>query len=202
VHVSGAARSVDRMHTTTSPAWAEGHARNLLQIPLPRRWAHVQGVAARARGLAPALGDHADLLEASAWLHDVGYPPDIAATGFHPLDGARYLRDVHRAEEMLCRLVAYHSCAHIEADERGLSEPLRAEFAPPPPDALTYCDMTTTPDGEVTDVASRLADIHQSYGLEHLVSRFIMRATPLILDAVDKVHLAQVGLSSEGRRAG
>jgi HD superfamily phosphodiesterase len=131
VHVSGPARSVDRMHTTASPAWAEGLARDLLRIPLPRRWAHVQGVAARARGLAPALGDHAGLLEASAWLHDVGYLPDIAVTGFHPLDGARYLRGVHRADQMVCRLVAYHSCAHIEAEERGLVEPLRAEFAPP-----------------------------------------------------------------------
>jgi predicted HD phosphohydrolase len=52
-------------------------ARVLLQEPLPRRWAHVQGVAARARGLAPVLGAHADLL-AAAWLHDIGYAPGLA----------------------------------------------------------------------------------------------------------------------------
>ena len=45
--------------------WAEELARKLLEIPLPRRWAHVQGVAARARTLAPILGDDADLLEAA-----------------------------------------------------------------------------------------------------------------------------------------
>jgi HD superfamily phosphodiesterase len=88
----------------------------LLEIPLQRRWAHVQGVAARARSLAPILDDDADLLEAAAWLHDIGYSPDLADTGFHPLDGARYLRDVHAADPALCRLVGNHSCAVIEAE--------------------------------------------------------------------------------------
>lgn len=33
---------------------------------------------------------------------------------------------------MLCRLVAHHSCAIIEAEERGLANILRAEFDSPP----------------------------------------------------------------------
>ena len=33
---------------TTLASWGEQLARALLQEPLPRRWAHVQGVAARA----------------------------------------------------------------------------------------------------------------------------------------------------------
>jgi hypothetical protein len=28
----------------------------------------------------------------AAWLHDIGYAPELAVTGFHPLDGARFLR--------------------------------------------------------------------------------------------------------------
>ena len=56
--------------------------------PPPRRWAHVQGVAAQARGLAPVLGTDADLLEAAAWLHDIGYAPGLAVTGLHALAGA------------------------------------------------------------------------------------------------------------------
>src|SRR5690348_3218742 len=99
------------------PFWAEELARKLLEIPLHRRWSHVQGVAARARGLAPVLGDDAGLLEAAAWLHDIGYSPDLTDTGFHPLDGARYLRDMHQAEPVLCRLVGNHSCAVIEAED-------------------------------------------------------------------------------------
>src|SRR5580692_7548947 len=113
--------------------WAAEVARNLLEVPLPRRWAHVQGVAMQARTLAPILGDDADLLEATAWLHDIGYSPELADTGFHPFDGARYLRDVAHADTMLCRLVANHSCAIIEAEERGLAEALSREFPPPPP---------------------------------------------------------------------
>src|SRR5271170_2195439 len=86
--------SLGRMTTLTS--WAEPLAWALLQQPLPRRWAHGQGVAARARSLAPILGTDADLLEAAAWLHDIGYAPCLAATGLHALDGARYLRDARQ----------------------------------------------------------------------------------------------------------
>ncbi|MER6000845.1 HD domain-containing protein [Nonomuraea angiospora] len=70
--------------------------------------------------LAPILGDEADILTAFAYLHDIRYAPDLVSTGFHPLDGARYLRDVHQADETLCRLVAHHSCAVNEALERSL----------------------------------------------------------------------------------
>ena len=69
----------------TLASWGEQLARALLQEPLPRRWAHVQGVAARARGRAPVLGTDADLLQAAAWLHDIGYAPGLATTGLHRL---------------------------------------------------------------------------------------------------------------------
>ncbi len=173
------------------PAWAEALARALLEDALPRRWAHVQGVAARAQNLAPAFAEDKDLLEAAAWLHDIGYLPDLASTGLHGLDGARYLRDVQHATPMLCRLVAHHSCAIIEAEERGLADVLRREFeAPPRPlaDALTCCDMTTSPDGEPMNVDRRLAEIGHRYGSGHVVSRSIRRATPMILRAVGQVH--------------
>src|SRR6185369_2497487 len=111
-------------------AWAEGLARALLADALPRRWAHVQGVAAQARTLKPSLGTDADLIEAAAWLHDIGYLSELARTRLHGLDGARYLRDVQHADPLLCRLVAQHSCAVIEAEERGLAHVLTGEFAP------------------------------------------------------------------------
>jgi hypothetical protein len=172
------------------PAWAEDLARTLLEDTLPRRWAHVQGVAARARSLAPAFPADKRLLEAAAWLHDIGYVPELAQTGLHALDGARYLRDVQHATPMLCRLVAHHSCAVIEAEERELAHVLRREFelpSAPLADALTFCDMTTSPDGEPMNVDRRLAEILHRYGSEHLVSRSIRRAAPMILRAVDRV---------------
>ena len=173
----------------TAAAWARDLARTLLADQLPRRWAHVQGVAARARTLSQSID--VGLIEAAAWLHDVGYHPQLAMTGFHPLDGARYLRHYQQADPMLCRLVAHHSSAVIEAEERGLAATLLREFAPPPrelADALTFCDMTTSPDGEHVQVTDRLAEIHDRYGPGHLVSRSIRRATPLILQAVSHIE--------------
>jgi HD domain len=189
VNVPAGLTSVNSMQMLA--AWAEGLSRSLLADSLPRRWSHVQGVAARARTLRPSLGADAELLEAAAWLHDIGYLPELAHTGLHGLDGARYLRDVHHAEPLLCRLVAHHSCAVIEAEERGMAHVLTREFAPAPrllANALTFCDMTTSPDGEHVHVHIRLAEIRDRYGSGHLVSRSIRRATPLILEAVGHAH--------------
>jgi hypothetical protein len=113
------------------------------------------------------LGGDADLLEAAAWLRDIGYAPGLAITGLHQLDGARYVRDIQHADAMLCRLVAHHSCAIIEAGERGLAGILSAEFDPAPDvlaSVLTCCDMTTSPDGQLVPVEQRLAEIHHRYG--------------------------------------
>jgi putative nucleotidyltransferase with HDIG domain len=181
--------------------WAAELARKLLEVPLPRRWAHVQGVAAQARSLAPILGADADLLEAAAWLHDIGYSHELADTGFHPLDGARYLRDVEHADPMLCRLVANHSCAILEAEERGLAGELSREFPVPPPalnDALAYCDMTTTPTGNPVSVQDRLAEIVERYGPYDVVTRFIRKARPQLMSSVVRIdqHLC-IGMVTE-----
>lgn len=171
-------------------AWAENLSRELLSAPLPRRWAHTQGVASRARELGAILGDDADLLEGSAWLHDIGYAPSLVDTGLHPLDGARYLRDSVQGRQMLCRLVAHHSYALLEAEERGLAGELDAEFESPPSDladALTWCDMTTGPDGELVSVEDRLSDILSRYDEHDVVSHFIKRAGPSMIEAVGRV---------------
>ncbi|MES9604597.1 HD domain-containing protein [Actinomadura sp. NPDC000929] len=171
--------------------WARDLARKHLERPLPRRWAHTQGVARQARGLAPILGNQADLLEASAWLHDIGYAPDLVATGFHPLDGARYIRDTHRADDHLCRLVAHHSCALIEARMRCLATELALEFPPMGPvlrNALTYCDMTTTPDGLPVEVATRVAEIRNRYGPSDIVTNFINEAERELRSAVQEIE--------------
>jgi hypothetical protein len=172
--------------------WAHTVAEAELADPLPRRWAHVQGVARRAGELAPALGDDAELLAAAAILHDVGYAPALAATGFHPLDGARFLRDVHRADDRLVRLVAHHSYAALGAEELGLRDELEAEFPlladQRLADALTYSDMTTSPDGVRTTAGERAEEIAMRYGADSPVGRFIRRASPEILAAVARVE--------------
>jgi len=173
----------------TKSARAQDTARRILKTPLPRRWAHTRQVAATARTLAPVLGRDTDLVTAAAWLHDVGYAPALAATGFHPLDGARYLRAT-RHDETICQLVAHHSCALIEAEERGIGAVLAREFAPAPDaltDALIYCDMTTGPDGQRLPVEQRLADIRARYGPDHVVTRSISRSAPVLTGAVARL---------------
>ncbi|MGH3190421.1 MAG: phosphohydrolase [Streptosporangiaceae bacterium] len=112
-------------------------------------------------------------------------------TSLQGLDGARYLRDAQHADALLCRLVAHHSYAIIEADQRGLADVLSLEFEPAPyalSSMLTCCDTTASPDGKLVPVERRLAEIHHRYGPGHLVSRSIQRATPMILRAVEQVH--------------
>jgi hypothetical protein len=168
-------------------------ARDELASTLPRRWTHSQGVARRASVLAQATAD-AELLESAAVLHDVGYAPRIAHTGFHPLDGARFLRDVHQADARLVGLVANHSLALLEPEERGLRAQLETEFPllgdSFPVDALVWCDMTTTPDGQPTTAAERITEIVSRYGADSVVGRFIGRAAPEIHDAVRRVDTA------------
>src|SRR5262249_38092174 len=133
----------------------------------------------------------ADLVEAAAWLHDIGYAPDLVDTGFHPLDGARYLRDTHHADPRLCNLVAHHSCAIIEAQIRGLADQLAEEFEPQQEgltQALDYSDMTTGPDGRPVSAKTRLAEIVNRYRDEmDPVRRFIDRAAGTLTAEVEEV---------------
>jgi HD superfamily phosphodiesterase len=111
----------------------------------PRRWRHVQGVGNRASAIASSVGD-SETLSCAAWLHDIGYAPNLAVTGFHPLDGARFLESI-AAPRRIVDLVAHHSCARPEAEMRGLGDEL-ASFADEEGavrDALWYCDITTSP---------------------------------------------------------
>lgn len=169
--------------------WAYEVASEKLASPLPRRWAHVQGVARQARGLAATVGSDSELLEACAVLHDVGYAPELVDTGFHPLDGAAFLVTAG-APDRLIHLVAHHSYAALEADLRGLSEEL-ADFHDERGsvrDALWYCDITTSPDGETVLAEDRIAEIKSRYGPEHLVTIFITSAAPELLAAVGRTQ--------------
>jgi hypothetical protein len=184
--------------------WAEAVARSLLEETLPDRWAHSQGVAAKARTVAPILGRHAGAVTAAAWLHDIGYAPGLHDSGFHPLDGARYLRDVQHADPLVCRLVAHHSCAATEAAIRELAADLSREFKPAPgqmTDALIYCDMTTGPQGQPMTVEQRLADIRDRYGPNHVVTQALVRSAPDLAASVARVTRKLTRFSSPCRQA-
>jgi len=169
----------------TIAAKARELARSLLEIELPTRWAHSRGVAGQAAALRRLVPQHADLLEAAAWLHDIGYATALAVAGFHPLDGARHLRETRFGDRALWTLVAHHTCAEIEAEARGLGEVLAAEFPLGEVDpflvaALTYCDMTTGPDGTPLKVGERITEILGRYGPDDVVHRAITQAAPIL----------------------
>jgi putative nucleotidyltransferase with HDIG domain len=169
--------------------WAFEVCQAKLAEVLPRRWAHVQGVAERASSLAPIVGPEAETLRAAAVLHDVGYAPDIARSGFHPLDGANYLVRLG-APQQLVDLVAHHSGAAIEAKIRGLQLELShfTDEETPLRDALWYCDLTTGPDGHWLSADERLAEIRQRYGQGHIVTRFVDEAWHELMGAVDRTE--------------
>ena len=160
----------------TLTRWAAGYAEELL-VPLGDRWAHVKGVVRQAQkvsGILPA--EEREVLIAAAYLHDLGYAPGLVETGFHALDGARHLLAL--GHERLAGLVAYHSGARCEAELRGLTAQL-AEFvdeASATSMALTYCDMTTGPAGEVITYEERLAGVDRRYGVGHVVARSVRHA--------------------------
>ena len=164
---------------------AEGH----LSATLPRRWRHVQGVARHAALVAPLIGDQSSALVCTAWLHDIGYAPPLAALGFHPLDGARYLATVGTPRRLVC-LVAHHSYAALEAELRGLAAELAAfeDESGAVRDALWYCDITTSPDGEPVSADQRITEIKERYGPDHLVTRFITQAAPELLAATRRTE--------------
>lgn len=156
----------------------------------PERWAHIKSVAHKVEALAEQLleGDDVTAVTVAAWLHDIGYANEISNTGFHPLDGAKWLEEIN-CDPRIVALVAHHSCADIEAEERGLSVEMMAYAKEDSlaADILLYADFTTGPDGKTYTVKERLIEISNRYGPEHVVPRFLEKAEPFIMMAEERV---------------
>jgi HD superfamily phosphodiesterase len=165
-------------------------ARDLLEEPLPLRWAHVRGVVSRAAEAVSLFNEEEScLLLSAAVLHDIGYAPPLVDTGFHALDGARYLRELNFPERLVA-LVAHHSCAYKEAEVRSLTAEL-SEWEDEETalrDCLWWADMTTKPDGGVTNVYERIEEIQKRYGPEDLVTFVVRQAKPELLTAVERTE--------------
>ncbi|HTK06249.1 MAG TPA: HD domain-containing protein [Ktedonobacteraceae bacterium] len=164
--------------------WAAEQATTLLAAT-GNRWLHVQGVVRQAQRIAFILAeDEQPYLIAAAYLHDIGYAPALKQTGFHPLDGAHYLYACGHSR--LAALVAHHSGARFEAALRGYGAALsrfpREETAVA--DALTYCDMTTSPTGERVTFEARISDILERHGETSSVAEATRQAMPLLSLAV------------------
>ena len=188
VHVPARLTSVDLMQPIA--AWAQDLARTLLADSLPRRWAHVQGVAARARTSTssrcrcrPPRGRRV------AARHRL--PPRTcrhrpARPGRRPLPARRPARRTPSVPPGRTPFLRRH---------RG-----RRTRPRPPPDPRVRPAAAAA--GQRADLlrhdhqprrragprAQPPGQIHDRYGSGHLVSRSIRRATPLIVEAVGQVN--------------
>jgi hypothetical protein len=179
-------------HIAPAVALAEQHLADL-----EPRWTHVRAVGRTAELLCRNYGLPEDVA-AAAWLHDVGYGPRLVDTGFHPLDGARFLERI-QASGLLVSLVAYHSGAVFEAEERGLAKEL-ARFPEPPIDlldALNLVDLTTSPTGQRVAVVDRIAEILSRYDEGDPVHRAVSRSAQMLRESAERaasgLGLADVG---------
>ncbi|MEU1281113.1 HD domain-containing protein [Streptomyces sp. NPDC005805] len=167
----------------------------LLLAPLGSRWLHTQAVAARAGQASVAVPERdRELLVAAAWLHDLGYAPELRDTGFHPIDGARYLESLGAPARLVC-LVAHHSGAVYEAEQRGLTAELDVYEREDSPvlDALIYADMTTGPAGQSFDFDRRVDEILERYAPGSEVHNAISKARPYLGAAVERTRACLAG---------
>jgi putative nucleotidyltransferase with HDIG domain len=168
-----------------------------LLVSTTLRFQHSTGVAAAAaRAGAAVPQDDVELLVAAAWLHDIGYAASLSKTGFHPLDGARFLQAIG-APDRLCRLVAHHTGARVEAANRGLLDTLMEEFPPEESEtaeALTYADLTTGPEGSPVSALERVMEILVRYPPSHVVHQSIRHARPELLEIAARVDARLSGI--------
>lgn len=158
------------------------------------RWAHTQTVGRLADRIVEDHGLRTDIA-AAAWLHDIGYAPELEVTSFHPVDGATFLLD-QAVPEQVVSLVAHHTGARFEAEERGLQEEL-ARFPLPHAedlDTLTLLDLVSSPTGELTTPAQRVAEILSRYPGDHPVHRAVTRSQSELLASAARAR-ARLGLS-------
>jgi HD superfamily phosphodiesterase len=150
---------------------------------------HSQAVATQAERVGSFLepAEH-EVLVAAAYLHDVGYAPSLVDSGFHPLDGARWLTEL--GHNRLAGLVAHHSGSKHEAELRGLAGELAAfpEERSLVAAALAYCDLTIGPNGELMTPDERLAEVEVRHGPNSTVAAGLRRAWLELLDAVGLVE--------------
>lgn len=166
-------------------------AEKFLADSLPQRWAHTVKVAETAQQLAEALDAVSpEIIVAAAWLHDVGYAAELAQTGFHPLDGAAYLSRDAQHLRFVTKLVAHHTGAMFEAEQRGLHTQLAQYHFPVDVEELAIlnaADLCTSPNGELVDPQTRLNEILKRYPPEHHVHQAIIRSGPLLLSQATMV---------------
>ncbi len=155
---------------------------------LPNRLAHTLAVGETCAVVAEhgrVRRSWADLAIVAAYLHDVGYSPDIKAVNFHPIDGARYLRRI--GWEALVPFVAHHSQAFLQAEILGLNLAEFKRVRGVVQDLVDYSDVRTGPVGQRMTPDERLAEIVERHGTDSS-ALVVPRRRPLVRKLVERVE--------------
>jgi len=168
---------------------AESLARRLLADDSDR-FAHCRYSAGIAELAADALGlQDSDALIAAAWLHDIGYVPSLAMTGFHPLDGALRLASEGWPDETVL-LVAHHSHADLLARYFGVENQLTVldHASGEAEDILTYADLRSGTTGMGAVPEQRIAEMRRGHSKNPTVPKEVREGRyDLLLAAANRV---------------
>lgn len=164
----------------TRSMWSVDRSKELareLVLGMGSRWSHLVSVGHKAERLAESSDLVSDDLVSAAWLHDIGYAPPLADSRMHAIDGARALQRL-AAPIAVVGLVAHHTGAGIEAEERGLLDEWRELPTPDPHDLdiLNLIDLSTSPTGQEVRDVDRIAEILGRYEEGHPVHRAVTRS--------------------------
>ncbi|TXH26078.1 MAG: HD domain-containing protein [Mycobacterium sp.] len=165
-------------------------AQSHLEDTRPECWRHVCAVAAAAEQLTVRLDPASRaIVTAAAWLHDLGKAPMVRDTGFHALDGARFLARRGTFPADVIALVAHHTGAPSEAIEHGLHRQLARMGNPDPTQLalLSAADLICGPGGRVMTPAERIGDILHRYAPGHPVHRSVDRVGHALLGQAEMV---------------
>lgn len=176
--------------------WAVELAEGLIAGALPERWAHDEGVIAKAHGLGEVMGEDADLLVAAAALHDLGHAPVARSSGYQPLDSVWYLEalDVY-VPKRLIDLIANNAAGWIEAELRGLGAHYERhpDEGSPVRDALWWCCLTTLADGTDGTLAQRVKAWDTYYAGDDVIRRYAKLALPELEQALERTERRRAG---------
>ena len=125
----------------------------------------------------------------AAWWHDLGYAPALRDTGCHQIDGARYLT-ARATRTRLCALVAHHSAATCEAEERGLLDELAVWPREESRGRRRALDgrHDHRPAGRGVDLRRAAGGDPDRYDADSIVGRAMLRAEPAIRAAIERTR--------------
>ena len=159
----------------------------------PHRLAHVRGAGFIAGMAAGALGvDEPETVVVAALLHDIGYSPVIARTGFHPLDGALFLAREGWPDAVVL-LVAHHSHAAVLAPYYGVQQHMELldHAHGRVDDIITFSDLRAGTDGMGADPRHRVEEMRRRHADRTFVPDDVRDARyRMLLTAAARVNAA------------